>query len=64
LNHIYSQDHIFAPLGITSASFYLSPPLKARLLPMSYRTKSGAIESWNGPPLTEQDPAHGIFLSN
>ncbi|KAJ7720824.1 beta-lactamase/transpeptidase-like protein [Mycena metata] len=52
------QDHIFAPLGITSASFYLTPPLKERLLPLSYRPKSGVIESWKGPPVIDQDPAH------
>ncbi|KAJ7721020.1 beta-lactamase/transpeptidase-like protein [Mycena metata] len=54
----YFQDHIFAPLGITSASFYLTPPRKERLLPLSYRTKSGVIESWKGPPVIDQDPAH------
>ncbi|KAJ7721030.1 beta-lactamase/transpeptidase-like protein [Mycena metata] len=54
----YFQDHIFAPLGIASASFYLTPPRKERLLPLSYRTKSGVIESWKGPPVIDQDPAH------
>ncbi|KAJ6562001.1 beta-lactamase/transpeptidase-like protein [Mycena capillaripes] len=53
----YFQDHIFAPLGITSASFYLTPPLKERLLPLSYRTKSGVLETWNLPSEMEQDPA-------
>ncbi|KAJ6578099.1 beta-lactamase/transpeptidase-like protein [Mycena capillaripes] len=54
----YFQDHIFAPLGITSASFYLTPALKDRLLPLSYRTKSGVIERWRGPSAIDQDPAH------
>ncbi|KAF7333735.1 hypothetical protein MVEN_02330000 [Mycena venus] len=54
----YFQDHIFAPLGITSASFYLTPPLKDRLLPLSYRTKSGVIERWKGAPVIDLDPAH------
>ncbi|KAJ6578095.1 beta-lactamase/transpeptidase-like protein [Mycena capillaripes] len=54
----YFQDHIFAPLGITSASFYLTPELKDRLLPLSYRTKSGVIERWNRPSVIDQDPAH------
>ncbi|KAJ6507849.1 beta-lactamase/transpeptidase-like protein [Mycena vitilis] len=53
----YFQDHIFAPLGITSASFYLTPRLKDRLLPLSYRTKGGTLERWKGEPVTEQDPA-------
>ncbi|KAJ6562020.1 beta-lactamase/transpeptidase-like protein [Mycena capillaripes] len=51
----YFQDHIFAPLGITSASFYLTS--KDRLLPLSYKTKSGIIERWNLPSVIEQDPA-------
>ncbi|KAJ7629725.1 beta-lactamase/transpeptidase-like protein [Mycena polygramma] len=54
----YFQDHIFAPLGITSASFYLTPELKDRLLPLAYRTKSGVIENWKGPSPIDHDPAH------
>ncbi|KAJ6601929.1 beta-lactamase/transpeptidase-like protein [Mycena vulgaris] len=54
----YFKDHIFAPLGITSASFYLTPPLKDRLLPLSYRTKSGVIERWKDSPVIDLDPAH------
>jgi len=54
----YFQDHIFGPLGIKSASFYLTPPLKDRLLPLSYRTKSGTVERWNATPVVDQDPAH------
>ncbi|KAJ7745676.1 beta-lactamase/transpeptidase-like protein [Mycena metata] len=54
----YFQDHIFAPLGITSASFYLTPALKARLLPLSYRAKSGVLEQWDRPPVIDQDPAN------
>ncbi|KAF7336874.1 hypothetical protein MVEN_02123700 [Mycena venus] len=53
----YFQDHIFAPLGITSASFYLTPPLKSRLLPLSYRNKSGGVEPWKGPHVVNQDLA-------
>ncbi|KAJ7733322.1 beta-lactamase [Mycena metata] len=53
----YFQDHIFAPLGITSASFYLTPKLEDRLLPLSKANASGALEPWKGPPLIEQDPA-------
>ncbi|KAJ7826319.1 beta-lactamase/transpeptidase-like protein, partial [Mycena leptocephala] len=54
----YFQDHIFSPLGITSASFYLRPPLRDRLLLLSYRNKSGVIERWNRPSVIDQDPAH------
>ncbi|KAJ7018823.1 beta-lactamase/transpeptidase-like protein [Mycena alexandri] len=54
----YFQDHIFAPLGITSASFYLTPALKDRLLPLSYRAKSGVLERWDKPSVIDQDPAN------
>ncbi|KAJ6492574.1 beta-lactamase/transpeptidase-like protein [Mycena vitilis] len=54
----YFQDHIFAPLSITSASFYLTPELKDRLLPLAYRTKNGVIENWKGPSPIDHDPAH------
>ncbi|KAF7374588.1 hypothetical protein MSAN_00343400 [Mycena sanguinolenta] len=51
------QEHIFTPLGLTSTSFYLTPPLKERLLPLSYRSPSGTLERWNGPPVVDLDPA-------
>ncbi|KAJ7500942.1 beta-lactamase/transpeptidase-like protein [Mycena galericulata] len=54
----YFQEYIFAPLGIKSASFYLTPTLKERLLPLSYRTKSGQIERWNAPSVIDHDPAN------
>ncbi|KAJ6562009.1 beta-lactamase/transpeptidase-like protein [Mycena capillaripes] len=54
----YFQDHIFSPLGITSASFYLTSPLKDRLLPLASRNKSGVVERWSGPPVFDQNPAH------
>ncbi|KAJ7168538.1 beta-lactamase/transpeptidase-like protein [Mycena filopes] len=54
----YFQDHIFAPLGITSASFYLTPNLKERLLPLSYRLNTGVIERWKRPSVVEVDPVH------
>ncbi|KAJ7155741.1 beta-lactamase/transpeptidase-like protein, partial [Mycena filopes] len=40
----------------TSASFYLTPELKARLLPLSWRNKNGVLERWKGPTPVEQDP--------
>ncbi|KAJ6561998.1 beta-lactamase [Mycena capillaripes] len=54
----YFQDHIFSPLGITSASFYLTPPLKDRLLPLASRNKSGLVERRSGLPVFDQNPAH------
>ncbi|KAJ7047147.1 beta-lactamase [Mycena alexandri] len=66
----YFKDYIFTPLGITSASFYLTPALKERLLPLSI-AKNGLLESWKGSPLMPQDPADvrvhcggvGIYMS-
>ncbi|KAJ7505422.1 beta-lactamase/transpeptidase-like protein [Mycena galericulata] len=55
----YFQEHIFNPLSIKSASFYLSPPLKERLLPLSYRNEDGVIERWNSrPSVIDHDPAN------
>ncbi|KAJ7812332.1 beta-lactamase [Mycena leptocephala] len=34
------------------------PPLRDRLLLLSYRNKSGVIERWNRPSVIDQDPAH------
>ncbi|KAJ7927592.1 beta-lactamase [Mycena leptocephala] len=59
----YFQDHIFGPLGITSASFYLTSALNERLLPLSYRTKSGVLESWKGPPVIDLDPRMKDYLT-
>ncbi|KAJ7511438.1 beta-lactamase/transpeptidase-like protein [Mycena galericulata] len=54
----YLQEYIFAPLGIKSASFYLTPDLKERLLPLSYRKKSGELVRWNAPSVIDHDPAN------
>ncbi|KAF7374586.1 hypothetical protein MSAN_00343200 [Mycena sanguinolenta] len=53
----YFQEHIFTPLGLTSTSFYLTPLLKERLLPLSYRSPNGTLERWSGPPVVDLDPA-------
>ncbi|KAJ7695988.1 beta-lactamase/transpeptidase-like protein [Mycena rosella] len=53
----YFKDHIFSPLGITSASFYLTPDLKERLLPLSVRDSEGKLAMWNNEPkIIDQDP--------
>ncbi|KAJ7146165.1 beta-lactamase/transpeptidase-like protein [Mycena epipterygia] len=52
----YFQEYIFTPLGIKFASFYLTPPLKERLLPLSYRNRNGTIERWKGPSVIDYDP--------
>ncbi|KAJ7683565.1 beta-lactamase/transpeptidase-like protein, partial [Mycena rosella] len=54
----YFQEFIFAPLGITSTSFYLTPALKERLLPLSNRNADGTIETLNQHSYIEQDPAN------
>ncbi|KAJ6557362.1 beta-lactamase/transpeptidase-like protein [Mycena vulgaris] len=53
----YFKDHIFSPLGITSASFYLTPDLKERMLPLSIRDSEGKLAKWiDDPPIINQDP--------
>ncbi|KAJ7095963.1 beta-lactamase/transpeptidase-like protein, partial [Mycena belliarum] len=54
----YFQEYIFMPLGIKSASFYLTPPLKERLLPLASRHANGDIIRLNGNPFFDQDPAN------
>ncbi|KAJ7737902.1 beta-lactamase/transpeptidase-like protein, partial [Mycena maculata] len=44
-------------LGIKHTSFYLTPPLKERLLPLSYRNESGTIQRWNRPLVVDHNPA-------
>ncbi|KAJ7784703.1 beta-lactamase/transpeptidase-like protein [Mycena metata] len=43
----YFKDHIFSPLGITSATFHLTPDLKKRLMPLSVRAGDN-LEQYNG----------------
>ncbi|KAJ7645479.1 beta-lactamase/transpeptidase-like protein [Mycena polygramma] len=53
----YFKDHIFSPLGITSASFYLTPDLKKRLLPLSVRDSENKLVKWDHQVETvNQDP--------
>ncbi|KAF5325553.1 hypothetical protein D9619_009687 [Psilocybe cf. subviscida] len=55
----YFQDVIFTPLGI-KGSFYLTPYLEEKLLPLSVRTPEGLLEPWTDQPyvgLMERDPA-------
>lgn len=55
---LHSQEVIFRPLGM-SASFYLTPDVKARLVDLTYR-KNGNMEAWAGQSkLIEQDPTKG-----
>ncbi|KAJ7153078.1 beta-lactamase/transpeptidase-like protein [Mycena crocata] len=53
----YFKDHIFAPLGITSASFYLTSALKKRLLPLAVRDSEKKLVPWAGQlDIINQDP--------
>jgi len=54
----YFQEYIFAPLGIKSASFYLTPALKERLLPLATRTEKGTIQTLDKHSFIDQDPAN------
>lgn len=54
----YFKDHIFSPLSITSASFYLTSDLKERLLPLYVRNSQDELEKWNNQVeiIINQDP--------
>jgi len=53
----YYKEHIFSPLGITSASFYLTPELKKKSVPLVFREPDGKIVPWASQvPLIVQDP--------
>ncbi|KAJ7696044.1 beta-lactamase/transpeptidase-like protein [Mycena rosella] len=53
----YFKDHIFSPLGITFASFRLTPDLKERLLPLYIRDSEDKLARWiSKPPTINQDP--------
>ncbi|KAF7316508.1 hypothetical protein MIND_00170000 [Mycena indigotica] len=51
----YFQDHIFAPLGIFSASFKLSQDKKDKLLHLSLRETNGTLKSLDIPPFHDED---------
>ncbi|KAJ6557251.1 beta-lactamase/transpeptidase-like protein [Mycena vulgaris] len=60
---VIDREYIFAPLGIKSASFYLTPSLKERLLPLAFRNASGIIERLDNHSFIDQDPANvGVRL--
>ncbi|KAJ7459734.1 beta-lactamase/transpeptidase-like protein [Mycena latifolia] len=53
----YFKDHIFSPLGITSASFYFTPDLKEHILSLCVRGSDGKLARWiKEPPTINQDP--------
>ncbi|GLB39797.1 putative beta-lactamase transpeptidase-like protein [Lyophyllum shimeji] len=53
----YYKEHIFSPLGITSASFYLTPNLKQKSVPLVFRESDGKIVPWASQvPIIVQDP--------
>ncbi|KAF7325956.1 hypothetical protein MKEN_00446500 [Mycena kentingensis (nom. inval.)] len=56
----YFQEHIFKPLGMTSASFKLTPELKARLLPLTIRNANGSLVPFEGRLILEDEP--GAYL--
>ncbi|KAJ7204747.1 beta-lactamase/transpeptidase-like protein [Mycena pura] len=58
----YFQEHIFAPLGITSLSFYLTPSLRERLLPFTFRRQDGTLERVDAPPGIDLDSAKAVHL--
>ncbi|KAG6852999.1 hypothetical protein C0991_007651 [Blastosporella zonata] len=61
----YFKEHIFLPLGITAASFYLTPDLKERAVSMSYREPDGTVVPLDDQiPLTIQDPTKAGIAVN
>ncbi|KAF5310942.1 hypothetical protein D9619_008157 [Psilocybe cf. subviscida] len=55
----YMQENIFGPLGIM-ASFYLTPELKEKLVPLSLRDSDGRLEALRDQPgyrIIPQDPS-------
>ncbi|KAF8893002.1 beta-lactamase/transpeptidase-like protein [Infundibulicybe gibba] len=53
----YCKEHIFGPLGLKSTSFYLTPDLKARLQPLTFREPDGVLVRFtNQYKLMEHDP--------
>ncbi|RDB17129.1 Acyltransferase mlcH [Hypsizygus marmoreus] len=54
----YLKEHVFLPLGITSASFYLTPELQKDSVGFSFRGPDGTIAPWaDQVPLMVRDPA-------
>ncbi|KAJ7288425.1 beta-lactamase [Mycena rebaudengoi] len=43
----YFQEYIFSPLGIKSISFYPTPEIKERLLPLAFRKPDRTVEPFN-----------------
>ncbi|PFH53281.1 hypothetical protein AMATHDRAFT_45559 [Amanita thiersii Skay4041] len=53
----YLKENIFDPLGITSASFFLTPERKSRLIELCYRNQDGSLTRWDDQlRITPQDP--------
>ncbi|KAF7291130.1 hypothetical protein MIND_01256200 [Mycena indigotica] len=64
----YFQDHIFSPLGITTASFKLSQATKEKLMQLSLRKADGSMELLDIPSFhDEQSTVHfgglGLYSS-
>ncbi|KAJ7066208.1 beta-lactamase [Mycena amicta] len=60
----YFQEHIFAPLGITSLSFHLDTlERKSRLLPLTYRNpETSKLERWSFPPVVDTDSGQLLLI--
>ena len=57
----YSKTRIFKPLGLNSFSFYLTPELKERHVPLAIRTPEGENVLYNGQfPIMELDYNKGM----
>lgn len=61
----FRQENIFNPLGIR-ASFYLSPDLKEKNLPLTIRDSGGKLQTFQNQPgfrMIPQEPSQGPSLA-
>ena len=61
-NDFYSQENIFKPLGMTTASFYLTPELKAKAISLTFPV-NGKFELFvDRTKVIEKEPSRGERL--
>ena len=59
----HSHENIFQPLGMTTASFYLTPELKAKAIHLTVPVNGKLEIVVNQVPIIEQDPSRGKRLN-
>lgn len=52
-----SKEHIFDPLGMSTASFYLTPNLRKDLVDLTFQADDGTLHPWaDQMEIIERDP--------